>query len=482
MNIGVVRYICGWVLLITGAFMLLPALCAWCYGETAGVAFLYVIGGCVLVGVPMILKKPKNQTFYTADGFISVALSWIVMSLVGALPFVICGGIPSYVDAVFETVSGFTTTGASILPAVEDLPKCMLFWRSETHWLGGMGVLVFLLCLLPLTGGSRMNLMKAESPGPSVSRLVPKVSSTAKYLYGIYVVLTMIQILLLVITRMNLFDAITLSFGTAGTGGFAVRNDGFASYTMLQQAIITVFMILFGINFNMYFLLIMRKFRGAQHMEEVWVYLGVIVVSIGAITWNTCDMEMYNGSVGQATHHAAFTVGSIITTTGFSTVDFDLWPALSKTILCLLMFCGACAGSTGGGIKVSRLLLWLKTLKNQMLQAIHPQAVCRVKMDGKVVEEETIRGVNTYMVAYAFIFVVSLLMVSLDNHDMTTNFTAVSATMNNIGPGLGLVGPTQNFGFFSVASKLVLSVDMLLGRLEIFPLLLLFSRKTWKKF
>lgn len=478
MNIGVIRYIMGWILLITAGFMLLPAMVALYFGESVGIAFLYVIIGSGIAGGLLIIKKPKNHIFYTGEGFVSVALSWIVMSLVGALPFVISGSIPSYVDAVFETVSGFTTTGASILSSVEALPKCMLFWRSLTHWLGGMGVLVFLLCLLPLAGGSRMNLMKAESPGPQVGKLVPKVQSTAKILYGIYLGLTVAEFLLLITFRMRVFDAVTISFGTAGTGGFGVLNDSCASYSDIQQTIITVFMILFGVNFNAYFFILLKNIKGAIKNEEVLTYLGIIAFAVGIITWNT--YKLYD-TVYQSFHHTAFTVGSIITTTGFATVDFNTWPELSKTILCILMFVGACAGSTGGGIKVSRFILLFKTIKNQIYVALHPQAVRKVKMDGKVVDSEVTNGVHVYLIIYIMIFVVSLLIVSIDNYDMVTNFTSVSATLNNIGPGLSMVGPTENFAFFSDLSKIVLCLDMLFGRLEIFPLLMLFNIKTWKK-
>lgn len=478
MNIGVIRYIMGWILLITAGFMALPAIVSIYFGEAEGMAFLYVILGSGAIGGLMIARKPKNHIFYTGEGFVSVALSWIVMSLVGALPFVITGAIPSYVDAVFETVSGFTTTGASILTEIEGLPKCVLFWRSLTHWLGGMGVLVFLLCLLPLAGGSRMNLMKAESPGPQVGKLVPKVQSTAKILYGIYIGLTAIEFILLIIFRMRVFDAATITFGTAGTGGFGVLNDSCASYTSAQQTIITVFMILFGVNFNAYFFILLKNIKGAIKNSEIITYFSIIALAITVITVNTFDMYK---SAYEAFHHSAFTVGSVITTTGYATVDFDTWPALSKTILCILMFIGACAGSTGGGIKVSRFILLAKTIRKQIFVSLHPQSVKAVKMDGKVVEEEVIRGVHVYLITYVMIFAASLLLIAVDNYDMTTNFTAVSATFNNIGPGLSLVGPTCNYSFFSDFSKIVLTFDMLFGRLEIFPLLLLFNVKTWKK-
>jgi trk system potassium uptake protein TrkH len=479
MNYSVIRFIMGWILIFEAGFMLLPVLVALYFGETAGFSFLISMGIGLVIGVPMVLKKPKNHIFYTAEGYVTVSLSWVILSIMGAAPFVISGCIKNPVDAIFETVSGFTTTGATILTDVEALPKCMLFWRSFTHWIGGMGVLVFILCLLPLTGGSHMNLMKAESPGPSVSRLVPKVQSTAKILYGIYIAMTVLELICLLLAGMRFFDAVTLTFGTAGTGGFGVKNDSIGSYTTLQQGIITVFMILFGVNFNLYFLLISKKVKQAFASEEVRVYFGIIIAVVLMITINT--RNLYE-SVFYAFHHAAFSVGSVITTTGYSTVDFGQWPVFSQTLLVLIMFCGACAGSTGGGIKVSRLLLLSKTIKKEIVLALHPKAVERVKMDGKTVEHDVIRSLNVYMAAYVVIFVVTLLLITLDGFDLVTNFTAVAATINNIGPGLGLVGPSGNFAMFSNFSKLVFSFAMLAGRLEIMPMLLLFSKETWKKF
>ena len=403
-----------------------------------------------------------------------VSLSWILLSVMGAVPFVLSGYIPNPIDALFETVSGFTTTGASILSNVEQLPKCLLFWRSFTHWIGGMGVLVFLLSVLPMVGGSHMNLMKAESPGPIVSRLVPKVQMTAKLLYQIYLGMTILEAVILILGKMPIFDAITITVGTAGTGGFAIRNDSLASYTAFQKNVVTVFMILFGVNFNFYFFLLMRKMGQAFKMQEVRAYFLIIASAIGIITVNTVAL------CGNALQ--AFQVGSIITTTGYATVDFDKWPQLSRTIMVLLMFIGACAGSTGGGIKVSRVLILLKSVKKELKQYLHPSAVEKIKMDGKIVEHEVVRSTNVFMVAYVLIFAVSVLLISLDEYDLVTNFTAVTATFNNIGPGLALVGQTGNFGFFSNFSKVVLIFDMLAGRLEIFPVLLLFSRETWKRF
>ncbi len=427
----------------------------------------------------VLLKRPKQAVFYAKDGFVSVGLSWVVLSVMGALPFVISGSIPHPVDALFETVSGFTTTGSSILSDVEALPKCMLFWRSFTHWVGGMGVLVFMLTILPMSGGYHMNLMRAESPGPSVERFVPTVKSTAKILYGIYICLSLLELLLLLVGKMPMFDALTLTFGTAGTGGFGIKNDSIGSYTTYQQTVITIFMILFGVNFNVYFLFLLKKIRQGLKNEELRAYLGII---LGAILLITVNIAGKFGNPFLAFHHAAFQVGSIITTTGYSTVDFNTWPTFSKTVLVLLMLIGASAGSTGGGIKVSRIVILAKSVKKELKQYLHPHSISKIKMDGKPVEHEVVRSINVFLIAYLLIYAVSMLIVSLDNFDFTTTFTSVAATINNIGPGLDLVGPAANFGILSVPSKLVLIFDMLAGRLEIFPLLLLFVPDTWRKF
>lgn len=478
MNFSIIVYIVGMILNLEAALMLLPCITALVYGEKAGLSFVFVILFCLVIGIPIAMHKPKKKAFYARESFVAVALSWITLSIVGAAPFVITGSIPNPVNALFETVSGFTTTGASILTDVEVLPKCVLIWRSFTHWIGGMGVLVFVLAILPLTGGYHMALMKAESPGPSVSRMLPKVQSTAKILYAIYIGLTLLQISLMLLSRMPLFDALCISFGTAGTGGFGVLNSSCGDYTTLQQIIITVFMILFGVNFNVYFFLIMKKFGQAFHTEEVRYYLGIIAVAVIAITINVVHMF---GGVLEALRHAAFQVGSIITTTGYSTVDFDQWPMFSKTILLMLMFIGACAGSTGGGIKVSRIMILIKSVGKELLLFLHPNAVKKIKIDGKPVAHEVVRSTNIFIVVYVLIFAFSNLIISIDNFDYTTNFSAVAATLNNIGPGLNLVGPAQNYSLFSNFPKLVLTFDMLAGRLEIFPLLMLFYPRTWKK-
>lgn len=479
MNYAMIAYVIGWILNCEGFLMLLPCLTAVIYQETAGFSFAAAMALCFLFGVPLTVRKPKNMVFYTKEGFVSVSLSWIVLSVMGSLPFLFSGSITNPVDALFETVSGFTTTGASILSDVEALPRCILFWRSFTHWIGGMGVLVFILSLLPLTGGYHMNLMKAESPGPSVEKLVPKIQSTAKILYSIYVAMTILEVLLLLAGNMPLFDALTTTFGTAGTGGFGIKNDSMASYSPYLQNVVTVFMILFGINFNFYFLLLMRKPKKAMKNEEVRCYLAIIAITISIITFNIRGLYP---SIMEAFQQAAFQVGSIITTTGFATTDFNTWPQVSRTILVMLMFVGACAGSTGGGIKVSRFVILLKMVNKELHLFLHPKGVRKISMDGKVVEHEVVRSINVFMTAYVLVFAFSILLVGFDNHDLITNFTAVAATLNNIGPGLELVGPSQNFGLFSDPAKCVLIFDMLAGRLELFPLLLLFVKDTWKRF
>ena len=479
MNYSIIRYILGWVLNFEACFLTLPCMTALIYKEREGFAFLAVLVLCLVFGMLLTSRKPKNDTFYTKEGFVTVSLSWIVMSIMGALPFVLNGDIPSFTDALFETISGFTTTGASILTDVEALARCSLFWRSFTHWIGGMGVFVFLLAVLPMTGGSTMNLMRAESPGPSVGKLVPKIRQTAMLLYGIYFFMTVVEIILLIAGGMPVFDSLTHAFGTAGTGGFGVRNTSIGGYSDYLINVITVFMILFGVNFNVYYLIFAKKWKKAFSCEEVRWYLIIIAAAVGVITVN---IRGRYESVGQALKHAAFQVASIITTTGFSTTDFDLWPQLSRTILVLLMFIGACAGSTGGGIKVSRVVILVKTIKKELDSFVHPRSVKKIHVEGRPIEHETLRSVNVFMIAYLVVFSVSVLLVTLDGFDLVTNFTAVAATFNNIGPGLSKVGPTMNFSEFSGLSKYVLMFDMLAGRLEIFPMLLCFYPSTWRKF
>ncbi len=479
MNYAIIRYIIGRVLCFEAAFMILPCITAVIYQEKSGWSF--VISGllCVLLGLLLSRKKPANTVFYTREGFVTVALSWIALSIMGALPFMISGSITNPFDALFETVSGFTTTGASILKDVEILPKCILFWRSFTHWIGGMGVLVFLLSFLHVKGsGSYMNLMKAESPGPSVSKLMPTVQSTAKMLYVIYFTMTVVEIIFLLVGGMPLFDALTITFGCAGTGGFGVRNDSMASYSVYCQVVVTVSVILFGVNFNAYYLILRKKFRQAFSIEEIRWYLGIIAVSTIVIT--VLVRDMYSG-LGEAFQQSAFQVASIITTTGYATTDFNLWPQVARTILVLLMLVGSCAGSTGGGFKVSRLVILLKTIRKELHTLLHPRSVKKLKMDGHVLEHEVVRSINVFLIAYVLIFAFSVLAIGFDNLDLTTNFTAVATTLNNVGPGLEKVGPTENFSIFSNFSTLILTFDMLIGRLEIYPILLLFVRDTWKK-
>ncbi|MBO4901414.1 MAG: TrkH family potassium uptake protein [Lachnospiraceae bacterium] len=478
MNRRMVFYILSWVLRMEAILMLLPIITAVIYREHEIVYFLISAVSCAVFSLLISPRKPKDTKMYTREGFVSVALSWVLLSIFGCLPFYISGAIPHFIDALFETVSGFTTTGASILSSVEELSHCILFWRSFTHWIGGMGILVFVLAILPMSGAENIHIMRAESPGPSVGKLVPKVRSTAKILYSIYLVLTLVEFILLISGGMPAFDAICVSFGTAGTGGFAVKNTGLANYTFYQQMITTIFMILFGVNFNVYFLFYARKPKDALKSEEARAYLFIILVATLLIT---LDVRCFFPNILESFHHSAFQVASIITTTGFSTQDFDLWPTFSKAILVLLMFIGACAGSTGGGIKVSRIAILWKTVMKEMSSMIHPNSVKIIKMEGKPVEHTVLRSINTYLATYIMIFVASLLIVCYDKFDLITSFTAVAATFNNIGPGLALVGPTSNFSSFSVLSKIILIFDMLAGRLELFPMILLFSIRTWRK-
>ena len=478
MNYSIIRYILCRVLEFQALFLALPCLAALIYGEREGWAYFLVLVVCLAVGEAGRLKKPKSTVFYAREGFVAVSLSWIILSITGALPLFLSGEFASYTDALFETISGLTTTGASILSDVEALSKCNLFWRSFTHWIGGMGVLVLILAVLPLAGGYNMYLMRAESPGPTVGKLVPRVRHTARILYEMYIFMTVIQIILLLITGMSPFEAMTLSFGTAGTGGFGVLNSSIGSYSVASQAVITIFMILFGINFNVYYLLRVKKPMEACKHEEMRYYLGIIMIAVILITVNIRDSF---SSLMEAFHHAAFQVASIITTTGYSTADFNLWPEFSRFILVLLMFVGACAGSTGGGIKVSRVIIMMKLVKNELSYLIHPKRVRQIHFEQHVVTKGVLRSISVFFIAYALIYGASVLLISLDNLDFTTNFTAVAATLNNIGPGLEQVGPVNNFSVFSQPAKIVLMFDMLAGRLELFPLLLLFTPSTWKR-
>lgn len=478
MNYAMILFILGHLLRYEAIFMLLPAATGLIYGERQAVAYLCVALLIFLLGSVLTCRNVKSKQLYTRDGSVTVALGWIVLSIFGALPFTVGGDIPFYVDALFETISGFTTTGASVLTDVEALSHASIMWRSFTHWVGGMGVFVFILSLLPMVGGSTMQLMKAESPGPSVDKFVPRVKDTAKLLYSIYLVITAAQIVILLLAKMPLFDTLTLTFGTVGTGGFGIKNDSLASYTPLQQNIITFFMIISGINYSFYFLIISKKFKDALHLEEVRCYLGIILAAVVLITLNIA--HLYD-TLGESVRHAFFQVGSIITTTGYSSTDFNLWPEFSKTILILLMITGACAGSTAGGFKISRLMILLKSILVELSSMIHPREVKKIRMDGQVVKPEVLRTAHVYLVIYWTFFLGSILLISIDNFDFTTNFTAVAATFNNIGPGLAGVGPMSNFHSYSVFSKFVLMIGMLIGRLELYPIMLLLLPATWKR-
>lgn len=483
MNVKMLSRVIGLTILMTAAFMVVPLLIALADGEPRNVlAYGITMGLMAAFGLVLFLfSRNGDRTFYAQEGFAATGLSWIVMSLFGALPFCIGGEIPHYIDALFEIISGFTTTGASILSDVEALSRCNIYWRSFSHWLGGMGMLVFLLAVVPearKSAGSGMYLMRAESPGPSVGKLTPHLRQTAMILYGMYILLTLLCIGFLLLGGMSVFDSFCIAFGTAGTGGFSIRNSGMADYSAYLQNVVTIFMFLFGVNFSLYFLLLIRQFKSVFKNEELRLYAGLAAGSILLITINITGMY---GSIGEALHHAAFQVSSIMTTTGYASVDFEQWPAFSKAILFALMFVGACAGSTAGGLKVSRVLLLLKSIRRTVRKALHPRRVQTVRMDGHVVDEETSNNVNAYLAVYCVILLLSFVVVSLDGYSIGTNISAVAACFNNVGPGFELVGATGNYGHYSDLSKLVLSADMLLGRLEIFPLLVLFSPDTWSR-
>ena len=479
MNKRMIFHILGMLLMLEAALLLLPALVALIYGEQAGWYYLFTAAGAALVGLALRTAcRPSRKTIYARDGLITVALGWIVISLAGALPFTLCGDIPSYLDAVFEMVSGFTTTGSSILPNVELLNRCSLFWRSFSHWIGGMGILVFMLAIVNMEGGQGIHLLRAESPGPTVSKMVPRMVDSSKILYSIYFGLTLVQILFYLLGGMPLFDTLCNAFATAGTGGFAIRADSFAGYGYYHQTVTTVFMALFGVNFSIYFFLLRRKFDLVWKNTELRWYVVIILSSVALITLNI--LPLYPRAY-DALHHAAFSVSSVITTTGFGTENFDLWPEFSRIILVFLMLIGACAGSTGGGLKISRLVILVKMVQREVRLLLHPRTVKVMTIDGKAVSNDTVRGVSAYFLTYVFLIMASILLVSLDGFDASTTVTAVLATFNNIGPGLGLVGPAGNFAAFSPLAKVVLTLDMLLGRLELYPMLILMLPTTWTK-
>jgi len=472
-----VIYITGWMLVLQACLMGLPAVTALVYGETSGFAFLITMVLCGALGFALTWSRPRRISFSARDGLVTTAIGWMVMSVTGALPFLFSGEISGVTDAIFETVSGFTTTGTSIVPNPEVLSHCVNMWRCFTHWIGGMGVLVFLLAVLPMvSGGSNMQLMKAESPGPSVGKLVPKVRFTAQMLYFLYVGMTLLEVVLLLLGGTGLFDALCISFATAGTGGFGTRQDSLASFSPYVQWVVTAFMIFFGVNFNVYYLLFLRKIREALHCEEMRWYLGIIGVATLLIFGNTFSRLL---SVEHNLRNAAFQVASIITTTGFSTTAFDAWPSLSRLLLVLLMFIGACAGSTGGGTKVVRVVCMTKQFGVYMGSFLHPRAVRKIKFEGKVLESDTLRAIQVYYVGVVGIVTLSVLLISLENRDLVTTFTAVAATFNNIGPGLAEA--SGSFESFTLLSKWVMIFDMLAGRLEIFPMLLMFHPRLWKE-
>ena len=483
MNYRMILYLLGWVLNIQGLCFFLPVLVGLFYGEAQWRYYALMAVLCLVCGVILTLKKPKRNVFYTKEGFVTVALSWLLMSLTGAAPFWFSKEIPSFLDCVFEMASGYTTTGASILTNIEGLSHCALFWRSFSHWIGGMGVLVFLIAIVPLAGGHIMSLMKAESPGPSVEKFVPRVRQTAFILYSIYFAMTVLEVMLLLAGGMPWFDAITTTFGTAGTGGFSVRSLSLGFYQhngVYLQGVVTVFMLLFGMNFSVYYLLLSGNIKKALKSEEVRWYVGIVAFSIICITCNIYR-QFYDGEPFLAFHNAAFSVSSVISTTGFATTDFSQWPTLSRFILFVLMFIGACAGSTGGGIKVSRVILLVKSSLREILTIVHPRGVNVVKLDKKRVSEDVIKGTLSYFILCMLIYVVSVFVVCFDGFNFETSLSSVAATLNNIGPGLDIiVGPAGNYAAFSPLSKLVLIFDMLAGRLELFPMLILFSPHTWK--
>ena len=478
MNYSIILYILGHVLKFESAFLLVPAFVGLLYKEKEIFAYLFTATICYVIGYLLSLKKPVSKTLFVREGFVTVAASWVTLSIFGAIPFVLAGDIPSYVDALFETISGFTTTGSSILNDVEVLSRTGLFWRSFTHWVGGMGVLVFIMAILPLMGGSTMNLMKAESTGPSISKLVPHVKDTAMILYGMYIALTICEICMLLLFGLPLFEALTTTFGTVGTGGFGVYNTSLGAYSPVIQYTVTFFLILSGINYTAYFYILSVRFKDAFRIEEVRWYLGITATAITIITFNIRSMYP---TWEESFRHASHQVATIITTAGFSTTDFDLWPELSKCILVILMFIGACSGSTAGGMKISRVIMLIKTIKKELSLILHPREVRKIRMDGHVLEHETLRNTNVFFVVYFVILLSSTLLISIDNYDFTTNFTATVATLNNIGPGLAMVGPTQNFSIYSTFSKCILMFNMLAGRLELFPLVIMMFPSTWKR-
>lgn len=479
MNYGVVIYILGALMKAEAVFLMFPFAVGLIYREDTAWSYLITAAICLALGIIMSLKKPNKGGLYLKEGYFVVALGWLMMSMLGAIPFVITGEIPKYIDAVFETVSGYTTTGATILADVEVLTHATLFWRSFLHLLGGMGVFVFLSGLLPMLGGNSLNLMKGESTGPSVDKLVPRIKDTVRILYSVYLMMGLTEVLILLICGLDLFTSLVLTFGTIGTGGFGILNSSIGSYSPAVQWTIGIFMLLSGTNYSLYFLLLRRKFKQAFGMEEIRLYLSITFVACALIVLN---LGRFYSTFGETVRQTFFQVSSLLTSTGYATTDFDLWPEFSKTILIVVMIIGACAGSTGGGIKMSRLLILFKAARKQNQIFIHPRAIKKIKMDNNVVDHDAVRATNAYISLFFAVLFISVLLVSLDEHDFMTNFTAVVATLNNMGPGFNKVGPTCNYSFFSVGSKIVLIFDMLAGRLELFPMILLITPRSWRKY
>ena len=469
----------GRIVRIEAVLLLLPAIVAAIYRESSFSAFIITAAAAAVGGTAMILlAHPGNDDIFAKEGFVITALSWIALSAVGALPFVISGEIPNYIDAFFETVSGFTTTGSSILTDVEALSHGMLFWRSFTHWIGGMGILVLMAAILPSTTGRTMHILKAEMPGPIIGKLVPRVRDTAKLLYILYLALTALEVVFLLFGGMSLFESLVHAFGTAGTGGFAIKADGLAGYNHYLQWVITVFMLLFGVNFNLYYLLLIRRFKAALKSGELWCYIGIVLASTAVITLNILPMCQ---GFGDALRLSGFQVVSIVTTTGYSTANFDMWPQLSKTVLFLLMFMGGCAGSTAGGFKVSRVMLLIKSIRREFKKMLHPRSVGAVRFEGKKLDDRTLHSVNNYLAIYAACLVVVVLLLGFESLGFETNVTAAVTCFNNVGPGFAAIGPMENFSCYSEFSKVLLSVAMLMGRLEIYPILFLFSPSVWSR-
>ncbi len=482
MNYRMIINIIAKIAVVEAVFML-PALFISIFGgeSASALAFALTMAVMLAVALPIMLKKPLRRDFHAREGLVTVGLAWIVVSMLGALPFCISGAIPNYIDCVFETISGFTTTGATILSDIEVLPMGMLYWRSFTHWLGGMGVLVFMMALSPLTekdGGEGIHLLRAESPGIKITKLVPRMKRSAGILYSIYIGLTLLQIVFMLLGKVPLFDAVTIAFGTAGTGGFAIKNDSIASYNAYTQWVVTVFMLLFSVNFNIYFLMLLRQFGKVIRDEELRWFFIIVLLSVAVIMIDTIG---YFESFGDSLRHVAFQVSSIISTTGFCTVDFDRWPQISRTMIVLLMFIGACAGSTGGGSKVVRIVVLVRTAKRAVYRAFHPRAVKMVYLNGDIIEDDTVNSVSNYYLIYFLVLAVSTLLITVDGFSMETNFTAAVSCLNNVGPGMDGVGAVMNYGGYSWFSKIVLSLTMLIGRLEIYPMLVLMFPQVWKK-